>query len=107
MAENTEINLGCNWHTLYSDEIWFLVIPPRPAEPFLEGRFQTDAPDRTGHPGWVGTEYCVFNNGQEATCRMPLGLIPMPGKPNPFSFISDAIWRRLVEEFAKLSSTQP
>jgi hypothetical protein len=111
MADNTDIALGNNWHTLFSDELWFLVIPPRPAQPFLEGRFQTDAAERTGWPSWVGSDYCVFHEGEKATCRLPLSPLPTPGQSRRFAYISDAIWNRLVEECAKLSRsdrpTQP
>ena len=101
MAKNAEINLGCNRHTVSSDEVWFLIVPPRPAEPFLEGRFQSEAIDRGERPGWVASKFCLFDEGEKATFRMPLGFIPSTGLPRPFLFISNGIWKRLVEEFAK------
>lgn len=102
MSDRTEIYLGNGWHTLYSDEEWFLIVPPAPAQPFLEGRFQTDAPDRTGHPGWTATEFCVLREDAEATCRLPLKRLPKAGDPNRFASITDAIWERVIAECAKL-----
>lgn len=104
MSESNEIYLGSCGQTLYSDEKWFLIVPPRPAQPFLEGRFQTDAPDRTGFPVWTATEFCVLREGAVATCRLPLKSIPKPGDPNRFASIADAIWNRAAEECAKLPS---
>jgi hypothetical protein len=102
MPDNSDIHLGNYWHTNYSDEDWFLVIPPKPSAPFLEGRFQTDAPDRTGWPGWADPELCLFRNNEKAARRFPLDPLPMPGDRNRFSCISHAIWKRLTEECAKL-----
>src|SRR5262245_27719787 len=59
MAQDVETLLGNAWHTLYSDELWYLIVTPDSGEVRLEGRFQTDAPDRTGHPTWARTEFCV------------------------------------------------
>src|SRR4051794_7512619 len=102
MAEGTEIRLGNGQHTLFSDEEWFLVVPQGSAPPFLEGRFQTDAPDRTGYPVWSWTEFCVSRGGDAAVCRFPLTPPPEPGEPNRFATVPDAIWKRAVEECVKL-----
>jgi len=84
MADNTEIYLGNGQHTIYSDEQWYLVIAPGSAHPFLEGRFQTDAPDRTGYPAWTQTEFCISREGEVAVCRLPLARLPRAGEPNRF-----------------------
>jgi hypothetical protein len=107
MAKSEEIHLGNNWHTLYSDEEWFLIVPPGPSEPFLEGRFQTDAPDRTGWPGWTATDFCVQRDDAEAICQLPLKRLPNLGDPNRFASITDAIWKRAIEECAKLATDPP
>jgi hypothetical protein len=99
-----EIELGGAGGTLYSGEVWFLVFHPESAGPMLEGRFQTDAPDRTGFPTWVDSEQCVFRDGANATLRLPLKPLPSPGERNRFSCITDAIWKKLVEECAKLGT---
>ncbi len=104
MADSTAIHLGNGWHTMYSDEEWFLIVPPSPDGPYLEGRFQTDAPDRTGYPAWTRTEFCVCLEGEVATCRLPLAPLPVPGTPNRFASVPDAIWKRVIEECAKLKS---
>lgn len=105
MADNIEICLGNNGHTLFSDEPWYLVIPPLPASPFLEGRFQTDAPDRTPWPTWTATEYCVLREDDKAICRFPLTPIPSTGEQNRFASIVDQIWNQCVRECEKLSLT--
>jgi hypothetical protein len=102
MAERNEIYLGNGQHTIFSDEQWYLIIPPDSAHPFLEGRFQSDAPDRTGYPAWTLTEFCVSCEGEVAICRLPLKRLPQPGEPNRFASVPDAIWKRAVEECAKL-----
>jgi hypothetical protein len=105
MAEGREIHLGNGQHTIYSDEEWYLIVPPGSAHPFLEARFQTDAPDRTGYPTWVQSEFCVSCEGEEATCRLPLTHLPELGEPNRFASVPDAIWKRIVEECGKLSQS--
>src|SRR6476619_3747976 len=102
MTNNREIDLGSCQQTLYSDERWYLIVPDG-AAPFLEGRFQTDAPERTGYPQWAETEFCVSCEGELATCRLPLQRLPTPGEPNRFASITDSIWNRAIEECAKLS----
>jgi hypothetical protein len=104
MADRTEIRLGNGQHTLYSDEEWFLIVPPGPAEPFLECRFQTDAPERTGFPTWAqpDNEFCVARDADTALCRLPLKPLPRPDSSNRSASMPDAIWRRAVEESAKL-----
>jgi hypothetical protein len=101
MSDNTEFFLGNGQHTLYSDEEWYLIIPPGSANPFLEARFQTDAPERTGYPAWSSTESCVLHEGEIAICRLPLTRVPQPGEKNRFASVPDAIWSRAVEECAK------
>jgi hypothetical protein len=96
MADGTELYLGNGQHTLFSDEQWYLVVLPGSAHPFLECRFQTDAPDRTGYPAWTQTEFCVSCAGEVATLRLPLRRIPQPGDPNRFASVPDAIWKRAV-----------
>ena len=100
MTENTEIYLGNGQHTNYSDEAWYLMVPPGAANLFLEGRFQTDASDRTGYPAWAQTEFCVSCAGEVAICRLPLKRIPQQGTANRFASVSDAIWKRAIEECA-------
>jgi len=102
MAGGTEIYLGTGHHTLFSDEQWYLVVIPGSAPPFLECRFQTDALDRAGYPAWTQTEFCVYCEGEHATLRLPLHRMPQPGDPNRFASVSDAIWKRAVEECGKL-----
>ena len=106
MADNIEICLGSNSHTLYSDEVWYLVVPPKPAAPFLEARFQTDAPDRTGWPTWANSDNeNAFRIGETATWRLPLTRMPVAGEANRFASISDAIWSRCVLECVKLAGS--
>ncbi len=104
MVSGTEIYLGNGQHTLYSDEQWYLVVPPGSAYPFLEGRFQTDAPERTGYPTWAqaDNELCVSREGGMAVCRLPLKRLPRSGEPNRFASVPDAVWKRAVEECNKL-----
>jgi hypothetical protein len=104
MVGDTELYLGNGHHTLFSDEQWYLVVLPGSAHPFLECRFQTDAPDRTGYPAWTQTEFCVSCEGEVATLRLPLRRTPQPGDPNRFASVPDAIWKRAVEECGKLRS---
>jgi hypothetical protein len=101
MADSAEIYLGNNWHTLFSDELWYLIVLPS-AVPFLEGRFQTDAPDRTGWPTWVSADYCIHRTTDAAICRLQLTRTPAAGERNRFASISDEIWNRCVEECEKL-----
>jgi hypothetical protein len=102
MADGTELYLGNGQHTLFSDEQWYLVVLAGAAQPFLECRFQTDAPDRTGYPAWTQTEFCVSCEGEVATLRLPLRRLPQPGDPNRFASVPDAIWQRAIEECGKL-----
>jgi hypothetical protein len=104
MVGCTEIYLGNGQHTLFSDELWYLVVVPGSAHPFLECRFQTDAPDRTGYPAWTQTESCVSCEGEVATSRLALRRIPQRGDPNRFASVPDAIWKRAVEECGKFPS---
>jgi hypothetical protein len=104
MAGDSEIYLGNGQHTLFSDEQWYLVMLPGSAHLFLECRFQTDAPDRTGYPTWTETEFCVSREGEIATLRLPLRRIPQPGDPNRFASVPDAIWKRAIKECGKPSS---
>jgi hypothetical protein len=104
MAESTEIRLGNGQHTNYSDEEWYLVVLPGIPHPFIEARFQSDVPDRTGYPSWTLTEFCVKCEDGIALCRFPLARRPQPGEPNRFATVPDAIWNRAVEECAKRSS---
>ena len=104
MAEGTETYLGNGQHTVYSDEQWYLIVPLESAQPFLEGRFQTDAPDRTGYPLWTQTEFCVSCEGEVAVCRLPLQRLPEPDEPNRFASVPDAVWKRVVQECNKLRS---
>jgi hypothetical protein len=102
-----EILLGSNWHTLFSDELWYLIVPPAPAHPYLEGRFQSNAPDRTGWPVWVTWDDCFSRTGEAALCRLALRGIPRPDEPRRFLTISDAIWQRAVEESVNLADRWP
>lgn len=102
MAAGSEIYLGNGQHTLFSDEQWYLIALPGSVHPFLECRFQTDAPDRTGYPAWTQTEFCVSCEGEIANCRLPLKRPPQRGEPNGFATVPDAIWKRAVEEYGKL-----
>jgi hypothetical protein len=105
MSETREIELGSTGRNNYSGEDWFLIFSPGQAEPIVEGRFQTDAPDRTGFPTWVDSEQCVFRGAANATLRLPLNPLPKPGDRNRFSCISDAMWQRIVNECVKLGSS--
>lgn len=107
MAENVEILLGNAGHTLFSDEPWYLIVPPAPGAPYLEGRFQTDAPERTGWPVWASSDDCYSRTADEATYRLALARMPRPDEPCRFASITDAIWKRVVEECAKLTDRWP
>jgi hypothetical protein len=103
IVERSDILLGNGWHTLYSDEVWYLVLVPNSSEVLLEARFQSDAPDRTGYPQWARTEFCVSKAGEEAVCQVPYsdaeGLIAA----SRLSFVPEAIWANAVEECRKLT----
>jgi hypothetical protein len=102
MAEGMEIRLGNGQHTIFSEEEWYLVVPPDSTHPFVEARFQSDAPDRTGYPSWVVTEFCVKCEDGIALCRYPMTRLPRPGELNRFATVPDRIWNRVVEECGKL-----
>ena len=70
MPDRREIVLGGGQHTLYSDEVWYLVKAADSGEVVVEARFQSDAPDRTGYPTWAWTELCVSRAGEEAVGRL-------------------------------------
>jgi hypothetical protein len=107
MSEKIEICLGNNGHTLFSDEVWYLVLPPEPAIPFLEARFQTDAPERTGWPTWINPDNDnVVRDGHTATWRLPLTPMPVAGEGNRFASISNAIWNQCVRECVKLAGSE-
>ena len=106
MTDNLEICLGSNRHTLYSDEVGYLVVPPKPATPFLEARFQTDSSDRTGWPTRANSDNeIVVRDGETATWRLPLTRMPVAGESNRFASISDAIWNRCVLECVNLAGS--
>ena len=106
MSDNIEICLGSNRHTLYSDEACYLVVPPKPATPFLEVRFQTDSLDRTGWPKWANSDNeNVVRDGETATWRLPITRMQVAGETNRFASISDAIWNRCVVECVKLAGS--
>ena len=102
-----EVYLGNAEHTLYSDEKWYLVIPGEEQAPYIEGRFQTEAPDRTGYPTWSHAPCCIVCEKEAAVCRMPLETLPRPSSPNRFALVPDAIWQRVVVECERLSHQPP
>lgn len=97
-----EVYLGNAEHTLYSDEMWYLVIPGEDQSPFIEGRFQTDAPDRTGYPVWSHAAICIQCERETAVCRIQLETLPSAGSPNRFAMLPDTIWQRVVVECGRL-----
>lgn len=103
MADRKEIMLGSGWHTLYSDEVWYLIVAPHSGEVVLEARFQSDAPDRTGYPTWAATEFCVSKAGEEALCRVPYTSATEMLGAGRLPFVPEGIWGKLVEECRKLA----
>ena len=104
MAQDAEIFLGNGWHTLYSDEPWYLIVTSSSSEIRLEGRFQSDAPQRTGKPTWAGTEFCISDAGEEAICRVPYDDAAHLLAATKLSFVPESIWSKAVEECRKLMS---
>jgi hypothetical protein len=100
MADREEVVLGNGWHTIYSDEVWYLIVAPSD-EVILEARFQSDAPDRTGYPTWAGTEFCVSKAGGEAVCRVPYARSAELLAAGRLSFVPESIWAKAVEECRK------
>ena len=101
MVDRREIMLGGGQHTLYSDEVGYLVMSDS-GEVVVEARFQSDAPNRTGYPGWAATELCVSRSGEEAVGRLHYGgaaELLAAGRP---SFVPQSIWDRAAEECRKL-----
>lgn len=102
MSGETEILLGNGWHTNYSDELWYLVIPETADEIRLEARFQSDAVDRTGYPRWATTEFCVSKDDAEATCHVPYSDAGHLLSARRMSFVPEEIWSKAMEECQKL-----
>jgi hypothetical protein len=102
MPDRRELMLGGGQHTLYSDEVWYLVTAAGSGEVVLEVRFQSDAPDRTGYPSWAGTELCVTRIGEEAVGRLHYaGPAELLAAARP-SFVPEGIWAKATEECRKL-----
>ena len=104
VAQHSEIPLGNSCHTIYSDEMWFLIFASDSGEVTLEARFQSDAPDRTGYPNWVSTEFCVSKARYEAVCRVPYTDAAQLLAASRLSYVPEAIWAKAVEECRKLKS---
>jgi hypothetical protein len=102
MAEPREILLGNGWHTLFSDEVWYLVVSDS-GEIALEARFDTDAPERSGWPNWLRTEFCVSNTSDFAVCRVPYGSPPELLAAVKLSFVPKEIWDKAVERCQELT----
>ncbi len=98
MAECREMLLGNGWHTLYSDEVWYLMVSPNSGEIILEARFQSDAPDRTGYPNWARTEFCISKAGDHAVCRIPFAGAAELLAASRLSFVPEDIWRMAAEK---------
>jgi hypothetical protein len=105
MTEPREILLGNGWHTLFSDEVWYLVVLDS-GELALEARFETDTPDRTGWPDWLRTEFCVSNTDGFAVCRVPYGSPPELLAATRLSFVPKAIWKKAVERCQELAKSK-
>lgn len=102
MSQHKEILLGSGWHTLYSNEVWYLVTATDNSEIVLEARFQTDAPDRTGYPHWARTEFCTSKSDEQAVCRVPYSDAEHVLEASKLSFVPEEIWGKAVEECRKL-----
>jgi hypothetical protein len=97
MAEGKETRLGNGWHTLFSDEEWFLIIAPSSDEITLEARFETEAADRTGFPNWARTEFCTSKGNTEAACRVQFADAAELLAASRLSFIPENIWGKATE----------
>ena len=106
MGEPIEIPLGNGWHTLYSDEPWFLVVAPGSKEIVLEARFESDAPERSGRPTWMQTEFCVSKSDHEAVFRAPYDDVAELLAASRLSFVPEHIWAKAIEECGKLAKNQ-
>ncbi|MEJ5277041.1 MAG: hypothetical protein WHU94_14115 [Thermogemmata sp.] len=101
MPDRQELFLGGGEHTLYSDEVWYLVTTGGADEVVLEVRFQSDAPDRTGYPFWVGTDVCVGRTVGEAIGRVRYsGAAELLAAVRPW-FVPAGIWAKAAEECRK------
>jgi hypothetical protein len=95
--------LGTGWHTLFSDELWYLIVAPGGKEIILEARFEAEAPDRTGFPNWARTEFCASKTKLEAVCRIRFDDAPELLAASRLSFVPEAIWKLATDECRKLT----
>jgi hypothetical protein len=102
MGPTAKILLGNGWHTLFSDEPWYLTVIPDSGEIWLEARFQSDAPDRTGYPLWASTEFCVSKGDGQAICRVPYESAAHLLTAVRLSLVPEAIWAKALVECRKL-----
>jgi hypothetical protein len=107
MAEGSELHLGNGWHTLFSNEAWFLIAAPGSGEIILEARFETEAPDRTGFPNWARTEFCISRGENEAVGRVPFTDAAELLAASRLSFIPENIWAKAGEICRKLTTDPP
>lgn len=105
MDPSARLFLGTGEKTLYSDERWDLVVIPGSGEVWLEARYDSEAPDRTGYPRWAHTEFCLSQGRGTATCRVPYddaAHLLAAAKP---SFVPEAIWAKALVECRKQVSS--
>ncbi|WP_157369011.1 hypothetical protein [Zavarzinella formosa] len=104
MEQPGEILLGNGWHTLYSDEVWYLIVDPGPREITLEARFESDAPGRTGPPTWARTEFCVSKDEHKAVCRVPYNDAAHLLAASRISFVPEIIWAKALGICRRIAS---
>jgi len=104
MEERKEILLGNGWHTLYSDEPWYLIVPAGSKEVVLEARFESDAPERSSRPNWIQTEFCVSKSDHEAVFRVSYAEAAELLAAARLSYVPEHIWTKATEECRKMTS---
>ena len=106
MPKTNEIPLANAQHTVYSDEPWFLIVDPESGSVQLEGRFQSDAPDRTGFPSWATTNFCVSKSKEEAVCRVSFASATELLAAERNSVVPETIWEKAVEHCRTINTKQ-
>ncbi len=104
MPERRELLLPGGQHTLYSDEVWYLITGADSNEVVLECRFQSDAPSRTGFPTWISTELTISRDEYEAVGRLHYGNPADLLAARRPSFVPEIVWARATEECRKPKS---
>lgn len=99
-----EILLGNAQHSIYSDELWYMLIVAD--EVTLEARFQSDAPHRTGWPAWIHTEFCISKDEESAVCRVTYDNSAHLRSVSRLSFVPGDVWAKAVDVCQRLDTGQ-